>query len=62
MTTTTTTTLNRTATSQAGHTFSAYGPTANDLFTVWNHEDAAHVGWFERAEDAVDMMFELAGE
>jgi hypothetical protein len=54
-------TLNRQATTADGHRFSAYGPTEDGRFVTWDHEAGEYAGSFERAEDAVDLMHELAG-
>jgi hypothetical protein len=51
--------LDRTATSAAGRKFSAYGP-VDGQFVTWDHHDAEYRGRFDQAEDAVDLMHELA--
>lgn len=53
--------LDRTATDDQGHKFSAMGPDANGKYLVWNHHDAETEGKFDRADDATDLMLELAG-
>lgn len=40
--------------------YTAFGPLPDGTYITWDHEEGDYAGHFHRADDAVDLMMELA--